>query len=111
MYSSRSSKTGKPIDWYAAHNTSLAAFLMGMSNQSYFGSGMHWADWGWGTDWPAFAKKLGRPRGPAVRAPDGFSFEREFEYLTVRLNCTALKTKFDWRDEQQQSRTTGRETA
>ena len=29
---------GAPYRW-SAHNTSLAAFLMGMENQSYFGSG------------------------------------------------------------------------
>ena len=31
----------------AAHNTSLAAYLMAMEEGSYFGSGMHWSDVGW----------------------------------------------------------------
>ena len=33
-------KNGQPVDYFKAHNTSLAAFLMGMEEQSYFGSGM-----------------------------------------------------------------------
>ena len=96
-YSSRSSKSGSMVDWFAAHNASLAAFLMGMGAQSYFGSGMHWADNGWDTAWPSFNKELGRPAGPATRTgAHGSLFTRVFEHLTVTLNCSGLATSFDW---------------
>jgi|EP01047_Picozoa_sp_COSAG01_P025518 hypothetical protein len=84
MYSSTSTKhPGQTIDWYKAHNTSLAAFLMGMNNQSFFGSGMHWDDLGWNTHWPAFTRRLGKPLGPAVQQGQ-FFFTRSFEYLLRR---------------------------
>jgi len=100
-YSSPSSKTGKMIDWWKAHNTSLAAFLMGMERQSFFGSGMHWADDGWNTAWPIFGKKLGAPEGPArlSTAADGSQvFSRSFAHLQVSLNCSGeMSSSFEWR--------------
>lgn len=55
--------SGTSESWDGAHNTSLAAFLMGMDEQSYFGSGLHWTDRGWNIYWPEFKHYLGRPKG------------------------------------------------
>jgi hypothetical protein len=71
----------------ARHTISMAAYLMGAAEGSYFSSGLHWSDLIPGTDekawpfWPDFEKKLGKPLGPmVVRSRDHpMVFTREFE--------------------------------
>ena len=90
-------KNGEKVDWYKAHNVSLAAFLLAMETQSYFGSGMHWTDAGWNTPWHMYSRPLGRPRGPAVRTGSS-SFRRDFEHVMVELDCAGnISAVIDWR--------------
>jgi len=89
-------KGGGVMDWYKAHNVSLAAFLLGMEEQSFFGSGMHWADPGWDTPWPMYGRPLGRPKGPAERVGPA-TFRRAFEHVSVELNCSGnISAHIDW---------------
>ena len=83
-----------PISWFNQHEMSLAAFMMGMQEGSYFGSGNHWDDPGWHVWWPEYDKPLGKPLGAYTRA--GFKFVRRFEHLTVSADCSTLQTQFDW---------------
>lgn len=73
---------------------SLAAFMLGMEEGSYFGSGMHWSDAGWHYWFPEYNKPLGKPKGQYTR--DGFVFKRSFEHVDVTADCETLATTFDW---------------
>ena len=42
---------------YEQHQMSLAAYLMGAEEYSYFGSGMHWDDPGWHVWWPEYVQQ------------------------------------------------------
>lgn len=84
-------------DFAKAHNVSLAAFMLGMEPQSFFGSGMHWADPGWNTPWHMYNRLLGRPHGPAVRTGPA-SFRRVFDHVAVDLDCAGnISARIDWR--------------
>ena len=41
-----------------------------------------------------YDKPLGKPKGPYKR--DGYKFSREFEHLSVALDCDGFATTFDW---------------
>ena len=86
---------------WAAHNISLAAYLVAAAEPSYFSSGLHWTDLIPGTQlrawpaWPDFRRPLGRPSGPRVR--DGFVFRRTFEHADVTLDCGTVTARIHWR--------------
>eukprot|EP00040_Diaphanoeca_grandis_P005930 m.35160 g.35160 ORF g.35160 m.35160 type:complete len:523 (-) comp17094_c0_seq1:233-1801(-) len=63
---------------------SLAAFLIVMSEYSYYGMGSGWSvsSFPW---YPEFDRPLGKPLGPASKSSDGIYF-REFVSLNVTLN-------------------------
>ena len=56
---------------------------------------MHWSDWGWETWWPEYDRPLGKPLGPFEREGK-YKFSREFEHLSVKLDCDGLATSFEW---------------
>jgi len=82
------------ITFREQHYFSLASFMMGMEEGSYFGSGMHWDDIGWHTWWPEYTKPLGKPLHQYTR--NGYEFRRSFEHVDVFANCQTLQTRFDW---------------
>eukprot|EP00039_Didymoeca_costata_P033182 m.41073 g.41073 ORF g.41073 m.41073 type:complete len:476 (-) comp9736_c0_seq1:21-1448(-) len=83
------------ITWMEQHAMSLGAFMMGMEEGSYFGSGLHWSDIGWHQWWDEYNHKLGKPLGRYTR--DGYLFSRQFECLNVTVNCYNLQTNFKWK--------------
>ena len=91
----------------ARHTISMAAYLMGAAEGSYFSSGLHWSDLIPGTHdkawpfWPDFKKKLGKPLGPMVRS--GMVFTREFEGLSARIDCGKMEASLDWKSDGVQS--------
>ena len=74
----------------------LACFLVGAERQCYF-----CYTWGWlgeyGTfDWyPEFDRKLGAPKGDAVR--EGWTFRREFGHASVFVDVEKKAATIDWR--------------
>jgi hypothetical protein len=63
------------------------------------GCRMHWSDSGWETWWPEYDKPLGKPLGGFKREGKyKYKFSREFEHLTVSLDCehVGFATTFDW---------------
>ena len=60
------------------------------------GCRMHWSDSGWETWWPEYDKPLGKPLG-GFKREGKYKFSREFEHLTVSLDCdVGFATTFDW---------------
>jgi hypothetical protein len=49
----------------------------------------------WMLDLPIFQKRLGPPKGPAVK--DGYIYTREFEHCSVWLDIENEKAKLTWR--------------
>jgi len=87
------------------HTVSLAAYLMGAQKDSYFSSGLHWADLvpapnpnagekAWPI-WPDYKKKLGAPKGAYKR--DGFVFTRSFEHADAKLDCGQMTAAVTWK--------------
>jgi hypothetical protein len=78
----------KGIDAYT-----VAAFLMGAGNQSFMANSHGWTDGG--TSWhPEFYEQpLGRPLGRSVQS-GGYTWHREFEHVTVTLNCWKRQANF-----------------
>ena len=85
------------------HDVSLAAYLLAAQPGSYFSSGHGWSDdappckpsnpdCGYTTGnmvwWPEWDKKLGPPKADYAR--DGMVFTREFEHLSVSLDCSKV---------------------
>ena len=85
----------------ARHNLSMAAYLMGAAEGSYFSSGLHWSDLVPGTEekawpyWDDFKNELGAPLRPYKKEGD-FVFSREFEGLSAKIDCGTLKATLDW---------------
>ena len=67
---------------------SIAAFLIGMGNYSYYSASTGWfdKDWSWHDEYnPAY----GTPLGPASVDPGGAVYTRRFSGCDVVVNCTA----------------------
>lgn len=80
---------------HASFNVSFAAFLMGVEVGSYFGAGEHFHnDTSWDFAWPQLQRPTGKPRGPAVRT--GLVFERRFEHIDARIDCTTQTGTLLW---------------
>jgi len=74
---------------------SLAAFLIGAEEGTYFGYSWGWrAEHGWFEWQPEFDKPLGPPKGPAVRA--GNTWRREFEHASVWLDAEKHEARIEW---------------
>lgn len=58
-------------------------------------SSMHWSDWGWETWWPEYNRSLGKPLG-SFKREGKYKFSREFERLSVTLDCDGFVTTFQW---------------
>jgi hypothetical protein len=76
----------------------LAVFLIGARPYSYFQYG-----WGWTlqdgalVDFPEFSKPLGAPKGEATRPdPAAWTFTREFERASVRVDLETGKAEIMW---------------
>ena len=73
----------------------LACYLIGARENSYFCYG-----WGYNIDdgqlveYPEYNRKLGAPKGAAVR--DGWKFRREFEHAKVMVNLETREGKIQW---------------
>ena len=90
------------ISWQSQHELSLAAFMMGMEEGSYFGSGRHWDDPGWHVWWPEYDRPLGRPVDPpmmpaAGSGADELRYTRRFASGTsVGLDLRAHTASIAW---------------
>ena len=75
---------------------SIAAYLIGSSNYSYYSASTGWfdKDWTWHDEYDL---AVGSPLGPAVRHTThgglGYSYSRSFAGCDVAVNCTAASTK------------------
>jgi len=73
----------------------LAAFLIAAQEHSYFNY-----TWGYRAEhgafewYPEFDRRLGPPRGDAVR--DGYEYRREFEHASVHINIETKQAEIDW---------------
>ena len=78
-------------------NVSLAMFMLGAEQHSYFGASAGYSDapvdqWTW---WPAFDHRLGKPTGRFVQ--DGpYKFSREFEHAAVSVDCQTNVSHIEW---------------
>lgn len=77
---------------------SLAMFLLGMEANSYFGASGGYNDWPteewpW---WPAYDRKLGKPKGRLVAHAGGHVFTREFEHANVQVDCARNTSRIQW---------------
>lgn len=77
----------KGIDAYT-----VAAFLMAAGDQSFMANSHGWTDGG--TSWSAefYDQPLGRPLGRSVQ--DGNSWRREFEHVSITLDCWKRQANF-----------------
>lgn len=76
----------------------LAIFLICAEKQSYFCPHDGYdakKSKVWMTKAPEFARPLGAPKGPAVRA--GYVYTREFVHASVRLDLETQTGKIDWK--------------
>ena len=83
---------------------SLAGFLCGMGNNTFFGGGVEWGDvTNWMQPHSDYGRPLGRPLGPAKRNPQqngsGFVYTRTFESGTTVFHQTSpLASCIRWAD-------------
>ncbi len=74
----------------------LAWFLVAAEKNSYFCYAWGYREQHGTLDWyPEFDKRLGPPKGAAVR--DGWSYRREFEHATVSVNLEKKTAQIEWR--------------
>lgn len=74
----------------------LACFLVGAERHCYFCYTWGWlGEYGTFDRYPEFDKKLGAPKGDAVR--DGWKFRRDFEHASVFVDVEKKTGKIDWK--------------
>lgn len=86
------------VDGVAMFHASLASFLIGAQPGSYFGAGVHFHAPLWDYQWPELQRPIGKPLGDVVQ--EGFIFARQFEHVSVQMNCSSQEGFLEWRTHQ-----------